>query len=267
MHDRVLITGAASGLGRELALRWAKAGAKICIADINETRAQEVLNQISTQGGDVFFQSCDITSMAQIEELKAQLMQRWQGVDLVINNAGIASADSLEDEDIEQWQQIIEINLLGAVRVSKVFASLFKQQGNGYFLNIASQAGITPIPKMGSYNASKAALVSFSETMRLELVDDNIGVSVMCPGFFKTNLKDSLRTKSEALVKFLDKVMDRATVTSEDVAETAFQGVNNKDFLILSHAEGRKALRIKRWFPNLYLKMMLKQTKRIRGQK
>lgn len=267
MHSSVLITGGASGLGRELAKRWAKAGAKVCIADVNEQRALEVLEEIKLLGVEAVFELCDITDESHIARVKQSLIEKWQQVDLVINNAGIASADSLEDEDISQWQQILEINLLGAVKVTKAFAPLFKQQGGGYFLNIASQAGITPIPKMGSYNASKAALVSFSETMYLELLDDNIGISVMCPGFFKTNLKESLKTKSAALAKVLDKMMERATVTSEEVAEVAFRGVANREFMILSHAEGKKALRIKRWLPNFYFSMMAKQTQRVRGQK
>jgi len=265
-YKRLLVTGGASGLGRELAIKWASHGADIGIADINQERGEQVVEEIKQLGVNAFYQTCDITNQEHVSALKDRVEQLWQGVDLVINNAGIASADSLDDESIEQWRQVLEINLLGAVKMTKVFTPLFRQQGHGHFLNIASQAGITPIPKMASYNASKAALVSFSETMRLELVDDNIQVSVMCPGFFQTNLKESLKTNSTRLAEVLDKMMARSQMTAAHVASRAFKGVNNNEFLILTHKEGKRVFRLKRWFPKYYLKMMTKQTARLRSK-
>ena len=264
MHNRVIVTGGASGLGKAIAFKWAKAGADICIVDIHPERGAEVVREIKKLGRDAFYENCDITDVKQIDALKSVIKARWQGVDLVVNNAGIASADSLDDETMEQWRQVFEINLLAAVNMTKAFVPIYRNQGHGYFLNISSQAGITPVPKMGSYNASKAALVSFSETMRLELCDDNIRVSVMCPGFFKTNLKESLRTNDPGLAVVLDKMMARSNMTAQQVASRAFEGVNNREFLILSHQEGKSAFRLKRWFPKYYLDMMVKQTAKLR---
>ena len=174
----------------------------------------------------------------------------------------MASGGSLSDESIAQWKWIFDINLLGMVRVSKAMLPLFKAQGAGYFVNIASQAGLTPIPYMNSYNAVKAAVVSLSETMKLELAPDNIDVSVVCPSFFKTNLDESMRSANPASHKMLNKLFAKADMSKEDVAQSIYQQVNAKQFLILTHKEGKRAFLLKKLLSsNRYLKMMLSQTK------
>ncbi|MEE4244483.1 MAG: SDR family oxidoreductase [Kangiellaceae bacterium] len=263
MYKRVLVTGGASGLGKALALCWAKHGSDICIADLNDERAAETLAELKELKVDAFYCRCDITQQTDVDQLKQALVDKWQGVDLVINNAGIASADSLVDEDIEEWQRVMNVNLFGAVRVTKALIPLMQQQNEGYFLNVASQAGITPVSRMGSYNASKAAMVSFSETMRHELAPDNIGVSVLCPSFFKTNLKESMSTKDEGLRAVVDKVMERATVTAEDVAGYSYDAVEQNQFMIVTHKEGRSIYRLKRWFPNFYMKKATQMASRM----
>jgi len=267
MHQFVVVTGGASGLGKALAVKWAQLGANVCIADINEELGNNCVNEINAKGGKAIFVTCDVTKIKQIQTLKDELLSRWSQVDLVINNAGVASAARLEDEAISQWQWVFEINVFSLVKVSQIFTPLFKSQGRGYFINVASQAGITPIPYMSSYNASKAAVVSLSETMRLELADDNIGVSVLCPGFFKTNLGKSLRTKLSAMKMMLERVFEKAEITAEQVADQTFDAVAKQDFYIVTHNEGRKIFRLKQFLPmRWYLAMVLKQTKNLRNK-
>jgi short-subunit dehydrogenase len=138
-----------------------------------------------------------------------------------------------------------------------------KQQGGGKVVNIASQAGITPAPLMGSYNASKAAVVSFSETMHLELTDDNIHVSVACPGFFSTNLDESMRSKQLGVAKLVSKMLHKSSdITAAQVAEAIYQDSENLNFITITHKDGRSAYRMKRWLaPMRYLAMMKKQLK------
>lgn len=191
---RLVITGGGSGLGRAMALRWARQGAAICITDRDAETAGKVAQEVTQAGGDAIAVQADVTSEADWLTVLEQVQQRWGGVDILINNAGVATAGSFETESIEQWQWILDINLLGIVRGCQTFAPLFKQQGHGQIINISSQAGITHMPCMGSYNAVKAAVIAFSETLRLELAADNIQVSVVCPSFFRTNLDKSMRT-------------------------------------------------------------------------
>ncbi|WP_418358762.1 SDR family oxidoreductase [Shewanella basaltis] len=261
----VLITGAASGLGKALALKWAAMQAEICVADINQQAGEQVCAEILSQGGKAFFIPCDITNIDSITSLKECLLSRWQSIDLLINNAGVASADIMEVEPIAQWRWVMEINVFGIVNMCQQFIPVFKQQGYGSILNVASQAGLTPIPFMSSYNASKAAVVSLSETLRLELASDNINISVLCPGFFKTNLGSSLRTQLPTMEKLLGKLFDKSPINAEQVAEIAYQGESNKQFLLLTHQQGKRLYLLKRLLPrNLYFTLVLAQTRRLR---
>ena len=265
---RILITGGATGLGQAIALKWAEKwagkdeGLDICIADINQERGDEAVNMLTAQGANAFYIHCDITSENDVQTLAHTMKTRWGGVDFVFNNAGVASGGSLLDESIEQWQWVFDINVLGMVRVSRALLPLMREQGGGYFINIASQAGLTPIPYMGSYNAVKAAVVSFSETMKLELAPDNIDVSVVCPSFFKTNLDESMRSTNPASHKMLNKFFAKADMMKEEVAESIYQQVNKKQFLILTHKLGKRAFLLKKLLPTQrYIKNMLNQTK------
>lgn len=264
-NTRYLITGGASGLGKSIAIALTKqnlAELKICIADVNNERGEETVEALTRLGAQAFYQRCDITDMHDVTELYKAVNAKWQGVDVVFNNAGVATGGSLQSESIEQWQWILDVNLLGMVRVSQVMLDGFKAQGHGHFVNIASQAGLTPIPLMSSYNAVKSAVVALSETMKLELAQYNVNVSVVCPSFFKTNLDESLRTSEAAVGNLMNKLFERATLTSEQVAKTIVNKVNQGQFLILTHKEGIKAYRLKKLMPiNWYLAMMLKQTK------
>ena len=265
---RILITGGATGLGQAISLKWADKWANkkgtfdICIADINQERGDETVNALIAKGANAFYVHCDITSDSDVQTLAQTIDSRWGGVDYVFNNAGVATGGSLLDESIEQWQWVFDINVLGMVRVSRALLPLMRKQGGGYFINIASQAGLTPIPYMGSYNAVKAAVVSFSETMKLELAPDNINVSVVCPSFFKTNLDESMRSTNPASHKMIKKFFAKADMTKEDVAEAIYQQVSKKQFLVLTHKLGKRAFLLKKLLPTQhYISNMLNQTK------
>ncbi|MGI2112551.1 SDR family oxidoreductase [Shewanella frigidimarina] len=263
--QNVVITGAASGLGKALALKWASQHAEVCVADINQPAGELVCQEIQALGGRAFFVPCDITNTDSITALVKALDERWQHIDVLINNAGVASADKIEVEPILQWRWVMEINLFGIVNMCQQFVPIFKQQGIGSIVNVASQAGLTPIPFMSSYNASKAAVVSLSETLRLELADDNINVSVLCPGFFKTNLGSSLRTQLPTMEKLLGKLFDKSPINATKVADIAYQGESKKQFLLLTHQQGKRLYQLKRLLPlHWYFKLVLKQTHRLR---
>lgn len=265
MTTRLLITGGATGLGKAIAFAWAKhqgANCQICIADIHSTRGKQTVEELTHSDIEAFYMHCDITVQDDIDNLRRAIVDRWQGVDIVINNAGVASGGSLMGESIEQWQWVFNINLFGMVRVSQTFLPDFKAQGHGYFINVASQAGLTPIPFMNSYNAVKSAVVGLSETMKLELAFDNVDVSVVCPSFFKTNLDESMRTSEPAMKKMMDRAFEKSDISAEQVAEAIYQGAQQKTFLILTHTLGKQAFLMKKLLPTAwYIKNMLKKTK------
>lgn len=264
MNNRYLITGGASGLGRSLAFALSERqipNLKICVADLNAERGEETISELSKCGVEAIYQHCDITKIDDITALYQRLEKEWQGVDVVINNAGVATGGSLQSESIEQWQWIFDVNVLGMVRVSQIFLEGFKNQGHGYFVNIASQAGLTPIPLMSSYNAMKSAVIALSETMKLELAQYNVDVSVVCPSFFKTNLEETFRTTEPNVSKLMGKLFKRATLNSDQIAKSIVDQMKSKQFLILTHSQGKKAYRLKKYLPSAwYIAMMLKQT-------
>lgn len=262
MKKRIFVTGGASGLGREIALRWAREGALICIGDLNDARGQETLELIATAGGKGLYRHCDVTRMEDLQAVASELQRVWGGVDVVFNNAGVATAGALASEPIEQWQWVLNINLLGVVRGCQAFAPLFKAQGKGHFVNTASMAGLVHPPMMGSYNAVKAAVVAFSETLRVELASQNIGVTVVCPSFFRTNLTESMRSNSPAAAQKIERLFEKAPITAAEIADRIYRAVEKNQYLILPHSGDRKAYWFKRILPvGAYLNFMTKKTR------
>ncbi|MBF5042908.1 SDR family oxidoreductase [Aggregicoccus sp. 17bor-14] len=260
---RLFVTGGASGLGRAIALRFARAGFKVCIGDLHEQRGAQVEREL---GADGLFLRCDVRKEEDLRRVAQTLEQRWGGVDVVVNNAGVAGAGAIEDLPLEDWQWIIDINLLGVVRGCRVFTPLLKRQGAGHIVNVASMAGLMDVPLMSSYNATKAAVVSLSETLDNELADAGIGVSVVCPSFFRTNLHESMRTKDPGLAAAMNKLLDRSPITAEDIAERIFRAVERKEFYVLPHADGRAAWRLKRLLPRgAYTAIIRKQLRKLQA--
>jgi len=259
---KVLISGAGSGLGKALALRYARAGAEICVSDINADGGNEVVQLIENEGGSAFFMACDITQQWDVDKLAIQLAERWESLDILINNAGVATAGLLESETIEQWQWVLDINLLGHVRMTNAMLPMLRnsRQAQRDIVNIASQAGLTPAPGMGSYSMSKAAMVSYSETAHLELANDGIHVSAVCPAFFDTNLNTSLRSDDPKMQNVVDKMIKKSGVSADEIASKVYDAVNARKFLVITHADGRKAYLMKRYLPiESYLKIVKKR--------
>lgn len=265
-EQRIFITGGASGLGQAIALRYARAGWRVCIADVNDARGAETLRTLTSLTQHAHYLRCDVTREEDLHAASEWLASNWGGIDVVVNNAGVAQAGAIEEVSLDDWQWIININLLGVVRGCKVFTPLFKHQGHGHFVNVASMAGLLDVPMMSSYNATKAAVVSLSETLHNELADDHIGVSVVCPSFFKTNLTESLRTTNPGLRTVMGKLLERSSITAEDIADQIFRAVERRDFYVLPHLEGRQAWLMKRLLPRgLYASLIRKSTRRMRG--
>ncbi|GAA0855989.1 SDR family oxidoreductase [Aliiglaciecola litoralis] len=260
----ILITGAGSGLGKALALSLAGPGTSLCLIDQNKEAVQKVAETLAKSGCDTWFERCDITSEEDIAQLKSTLQSRWGKVDRLINNAGVATGGALQYEDIEQWQWVLNINLLGLVRMTKALVPLMSAGAS--IINIASQAGITPIPMMASYNASKAAVVSFSETMHLELAPNGIHVCVACPSFFPTNLDKSLRSKQPGIEKLVSKMLSRSDIDAHEVARIIIQQADAKKFMIVTHKQGKTAYALKRFLPQGYYLAMIKRKTRHFGR-
>jgi len=249
---RVFITGGASGLGRALALRFAREGYRVAIGDINDDRLAEAADAIRAAGGEPLTCLCDITSDEAVARSAVEIEKAWGGIDVLVNNAGVASAGTLLDTSMDDWRWMTEINLLGAVRVLHAFLPMMQAAGSGHVINVASAAGIVQSPGMASYNVAKGGMIALSETLRSEVAGFGINVTVVCPSFFTTNLMESYRGPDEGARDLAGRLMDRSRLTADDIADAIYRGMKGDEFFVFGHGEARMAYHFKRLFPGLF---------------
>ncbi|MGA8987262.1 SDR family NAD(P)-dependent oxidoreductase [Aeromicrobium sp.] len=250
---RVLITGAASGLGLALVRQFVERGGRVLATDVHEERPATL------RGLDgVSYLSLDVTQDVDWAKARDWVIEEWDGLDYLFNNAGVAAGGRIELSEMDQWQWIIDINLLGVARGCRTFAPIMKEQGSGHIVNTASAAGLIHPPRMGEYNTVKAGVVALSETLFHELKPFGVRVSVACPTFFRTNLTDSLRGKDEAANASAAKLIDRAKLSADDIAARVVSGVARNRHIILTDRDGKMAYAAKRFARPLYYSMMNK---------
>ncbi|RLT98612.1 MAG: SDR family oxidoreductase [Ketobacter sp.] len=239
---RVLITGAASGLGKALALKYARQGHHVAIVDLNDERGAETLVQLKLSGVDAFYQRCDVRKMEDVEQAVAATKKRWGGIDILINNAGVAAGGPFDWVSSEDWEWVMDINFFGVLRGCQASVPVMKEQGSGHLVNIASMAGLLNPPGMSNYNVSKAAVVSLSETLVAELQPWGIGVTCVCPSFFKTNLGESMRSPDKTTAAKLDKLVEGSSdLSADDIATMIYDAVEANQFLVMPHEKARQA--------------------------
>ncbi len=251
---RAYITGAASGLGYVIAEELASRGWKLLLSDIDEPglkKAQDKLSKyIKESGSEVITQVMDVTRFEDFEESARIVENEWSGIDLVFNNAGIAIAGKMEETSLDEWKRVIDVDLWSVIYGCKVFIPMLKRQNNGYIINTASSAGTLAAAEMAGYNVAKAGVVSLSETLRVELSPNNIGVTVVCPTVFKTGLDRSINSESKMGRKLI-KQLHESTVTSEDILRDILTAIDKRKLYVMTQADARWGWRVKRFFPEL----------------
>lgn len=253
MRRRVLITGAGSGLGRALAVRYAGAGEQVACVDRDPARAEAVAAELPGHGHLALV--ADVGSDASMDALRDTVLDRWGGVDLLFNNAGIASGGALTATTMEEWRCVLEVNLLGVVRGCLAFLPGMIERGHGHVVNTASFAGLAGAPNMMSYGVAKAAVVALSEQLRAEVADAGVRVSVVCPAFFRTRLLESWQGDPR-LRRFGEKMMEQAPDTLDEVADRVVAAVERGGFMILPTRREPLRWRLKRWFPEWYFRRL-----------
>lgn len=250
MTSRVLITGGASGLGRAHAGRNAARGDKVLVTDLADHLPT------TTGAADVGYLRLDVRNDADWERARSEVLDRWGGLDVLINNAGVAAGGRIDVIPVEDWQWIIDVNLLGVVRGCRTFVPVFKDQGAGRIVNVASVAGLVHPPNMSSYNATKAGVVALSETLLHELAPYGVDVSVVCPAFFRSSLDQSLRAADPALEEPARALISGARQSADTVAASTLAALDKGHYLILPHAEAVLARAAKRLAWPLYRRAM-----------
>ncbi len=264
-HDyaqTIAISGAGSGLGAALAHHYAAKGWRVAVTDIDGEGADRVLESIRSQGGGGFAMRLDVTSTADWQALRQNIMQRWGGLGVLVNNAGVAAGGNVEETPLDDWHWVLDIDLMGVVRGCHEFLGLLKQQGSGHIVNIASFAALAGAPDIAAYGTAKAGVFALSEAMRTDLHGTGVGVSVVCPAFFKTGLMNTFRSPDpDGDRQKVERWMDKSGVTAVQVSGKIAAAVEKNQFLVLTHKATNWAWRIKRWLPALYFRMLVKGSK------
>ncbi|MBN1381752.1 MAG: SDR family oxidoreductase [Deltaproteobacteria bacterium] len=180
-----VITGAADGIGRATAVLFAREGAKLAIADINEKGLTQTLDLVQKEGGRAVMKVIDVSVEQQIKELVELALESYSQIDILCNNAGIGG---MEGEDGVVWKRIYEINVLGAVYAIKYVGPHMQERKSGSIVNTASVAGIRAGAGGNAYSASKAALINFTKTAACDMGGFNVRVNAVCPGLIETGM-------------------------------------------------------------------------------
>lgn len=259
-----LVTGAASGIGRGLALALAGRGVKLILTDVNAVGMQETVEMI--KGVEVTSHILDVSSLEGWQSLAGQIQSQHGRLDLLVNNAGVALGGSFDETSLEDMQWLLGINFWGPVYGCKVCLPLLRQALQGHIVNISSVFGLFAPPRQTAYSATKFALRGFSESLRHELEGSTVKLSVVHPGGIKTNIARNARAganldvSSEAGKAELERglqAMERAFVTSpEAAAERIVRGVERDEPRILIGNDARQADWIQRLFPATYWRII-----------
>lgn len=265
MHNRMMITGAGSGLGREIALRWARDGWRLALCDVNEPGLLETLKLVREAGGDGFTMRCDVRDYSQLTAVAQACEERFGGLDVLVNNAGVAAGGFFADLSLEDWDWQLSINLMGVIKGCKAFLPLLRAS-QGKIINIASMAALMQGPAMSNYNVAKAGVLALSESLLIELKSENVGVHVVCPSFFQTNLLDSFRGPNPNVKLQVGKLLENSPITAADIASYIHDEVAKGEFMILPHEQGRMAWQIKRKNPQAIYDEMAVMSDKMRAK-
>lgn len=187
-----VITGAGSGIGRETALLFAEEGAKVVVADINEKSGTEVVEEIRKKGGEAFFIRLDTTSSEQSRQMVRETVDRYNRIDVLINNAGIVQDALLTKMTEEQWDRVINVNLKGVFNCTRAVVDVMINEGKGVIINASSIVGIFGNVGQTNYSAAKAGLIGMTKTLAKELGKKGVRVNAVAPGFISTPMTSNV---------------------------------------------------------------------------
>jgi NAD(P)-dependent dehydrogenase (short-subunit alcohol dehydrogenase family) len=249
---RAFITGAGSGLGRELSLLLALDGWTIGITDINAAAAADSKAQIEAKGGKAYEYTFDVSDRAAYRAAFDDYLSKTGGLDLIINNAGVGDGGLFDEYELKSWEWITGINQMAVIYGTHFAIPVMKKQGSGHIISIASAAGYATMPNMSMYNVTKAAVIAMSESIYPEVKPFGIGVSVVTPTFFRSNVMqfgkgpESAMTVGRAMVK-------KAPILPSEVAKKILTEAGNGTFQIFHPFQARLVWYVKRFIPGIFL--------------
>jgi NAD(P)-dependent dehydrogenase (short-subunit alcohol dehydrogenase family) len=247
---RCFITGAASGIGRATAIAAAREGADLYLTDVAAAGLEEAVAEIGAAGGKVsWHRAADIRDHDAVVAMAAEIHAAHGGMDVVMNIAGVSTWGSISELQHSDWQEMIDINLMGPISVLECFVPPMIEAGRGgHIVNVSSAAGLFGLPWHAAYSASKFGLRGVSEVLRFDLRRHRIGVSLVCPGGVRTPLVQSVNIvgvdRESPRIKKLVARFERHAVTPEHVAERILAGIKKDRYMVFTSAD----IRVGYWF-------------------
>jgi len=228
----VIITGGASGIGKALGQRLVAKGAFVILSDVNIRMLEDTVSLILQEGGHVEAAPLDVTDRNQVKSLIDDTVEKHGRIDYLFNNAGIGVAGEARDKSYEDWQSVIDTNLYGTV--NGVFAAypVMVKQGFGHIVNMASLAGLIPVPGEISYTASKYGIVGLSNALRIEGAKLGVKVSVVCPGLIDTPIYHKVKVANVDREKFLSELPKKIT-SADTCARVVLKGLERNKAIII----------------------------------
>jgi len=243
-----LVTGAASGIGRAIALRLAQEGARLFLADIDEAGLSETAAAAHALGVEVLARRCNVAEPHEVSAVVVEILSRWKGVDILVNNAGITYYGRTERMSARHWDKLMRVNLLSHIQFTRELLPSLLARREAHVVNVCSILGLVGMPKVAAYCTSKFAMVGFSESLRNEYGRDGLGITALCPGFVKTNL-----FTNAPLEKSVEehKLPPRALCTTpERVANAAIKAIYRNRRLVVMEPFARFMFALKRFVPS-----------------
>lgn len=253
-----VITGAASGIGRALAINLAGKGCNLALADRNFEALIEVKQQIEALGVQCFVKDIDVSDSNTFVAFADEVFDKFGQVDFLFNNAGVSLIDSVENQSLDDFHWLMDINFWGVVYGTNAFLPYLKKSEAAHIVNVSSLFGLLSLPLQSAYNASKFAVRGFTESLKMEMAGTNVSVHCVHPGGIQTNITNSAKISSPHVErsKILDDFNKKAKTTAEQAASIILQGVEKKNRRILVGGDAKLLDRIVRWFPSSYEKIL-----------
>ncbi|HEX4017933.1 MAG TPA: SDR family NAD(P)-dependent oxidoreductase [Frankiaceae bacterium] len=242
LRDKVcVVTGAGSGIGRAMAMRFAAAGMKLVLVDIERGALDAVAAELGGDADRVLDVRADVASMEEMNGLRDAALERFGRVDVVCLNAGVAPVGGLLETTLEVWEWVIDVNLRGVFYGAKAFGPVLAEQGSGHIVCTASVAGLMDATTLNAYGTSKHAVVGLASALRGELAAFGVGVSVLCPGLINTKIFESERNRpggmddpsqDNPMSKQLRDLISTQGVSPDQVAGVVHQAVLDNQFFV-----------------------------------
>ena len=247
-----MVTGAASGIGRSLAEELARRGSTVILADVNEHGVAAVAQSIEKKGGRAEAVALDTSDFNAVARLVDRTASTHGALDYLFNNAGIAVVGEVQDISIEDWRRVIGVNLNGVINGVVAAYRRMIEQGSGHIVNTASIEGLVGFPINASYVTSKHGVIGLSEALRIEGKNHGVKVSVVCPGFIKTAIFDSMTVVGIDREKILAELPVKLGISADECALRILKGVERNRAIIVVTGSAKVIWWLHRLSPTLW---------------